>query len=58
MQMCPYCTGQLEEEHGKRYYKECLNCGGTMYQDETWYCTNCGNEITTSEDDNDGIVEY
>ena len=28
---CPYCIGQLEEEHKKRYYKDCPNCGGIMY---------------------------
>lgn len=56
--MCPYCTGQLEEEHKERYYKDCPNCGGIMYWDETWYCTNCGEEIESGEDDNNGIIEY
>ncbi len=55
---CPYCTGQLEEEHGERYYKDCPNCGGIMYWDETWYCTNCGEEIESGEDDNNSIIEY
>lgn len=30
---CPYCSGELEEEHGERYYKICPNCGGSMYWD-------------------------
>lgn len=55
---CPYCSGELEEDHGEKYYKICPNCGGTMYWDDSWECTNCGNEINTSEDDNDGITEY
>ena len=54
---CPYCSGELEE-HGEKYFKRCPNCGGTMYWDGTWECTNCGEEINTDEDDNDGIVEY
>ena len=28
---CPYCSGELEEEHGERYFKKCLDCNGTMY---------------------------
>ena len=36
----------------------CPNCHGTMYWDGTWECTNCGEEVCTGEDDNDGIVEY
>ena len=56
--MCPYCSGEFEEEHGERYYKTCPDCGGVMYYDDCWSCTNCGNEIDSSEDDNDGIMEY
>ena len=55
---CPYCSGELEEEHGERYYKVCPNCDGTMYWDGSWECTNCDEEIFTVEDDNDGIIEY
>lgn len=55
---CPYCSGELEEKHEERYFKRCPNCNGIMYWDITWECTNCGEEITTGEDDNDGIVEY
>lgn len=55
---CPYCSGILEEEHGERYFKICPNCSGTMYWDGFWECTNCGKEIDTNEDDNDGITEY
>ena len=55
---CPYCSGELEEEHGERYYKDCPNCGGIMYWDGYWYCTNCDEEIHTDEYDNDGIIEY
>jgi len=55
---CPYCSGELEEEHGERYYKRCPNCDGTMYWDDYWECTNCGEEVYTSEDDKDGIIEY
>ena len=46
---CPYCSGELEEEHGERYFKICLNCDGTMYWDGTWKCTNCYEEINTSD---------
>ncbi len=54
---CPYCSGELEDENKEEYFKRCPNCNGTMYWNEIWECTNCGNEITTGEDDNDGIVE-
>ena len=56
--ICPYCSGELENESGERYYKNCPNCGGTMYWDGSWECADCGNEINTSVSDNDGIVEY
>ena len=54
---CPYCSGELEEEITERYFKHCPNCGGVMYWDEYWGCTNCGHEIETDEDDNDGTIE-
>lgn len=54
----PYCSGELEEEHGEKYFKRCPNCDGTMYWDGFWECTNCDEEIHTAESDNDGIVEY
>lgn len=38
--------------------QKCPNCGGIMYWDEYWYCTDCDEEINTDEDDNDGIIEY
>ena len=55
---CPYCSGELEEEHGEKDFKSCPNCGGVMYWDDSWICTNCGEEIDTGKDDNDGIMEY
>ena len=54
---CPYCSGELEE-HGERYYKTCPNCGAPMYWDGSWVCSDCYEEINTSEDDNDCIEEY
>ena len=55
---CPYCSGELEEDVGPRPYKDCPECGdGIMYWDDCWQCTNCGHEIYTDEDDNDGIIE-
>lgn len=36
----------------------CPDCDGIMYWDETWCCTNCGEEIESGEDDNNGIIEY
>ena len=33
------------------------NCGGIMYWDGSWECSNCGEEIDSDEDDNDGIIE-
>jgi len=55
---CPYCSGELVEETGERFYKECPNCDGTMYwEDGCWACTNCGEEIYSDEDDYDGIIE-
>lgn len=55
---CPYCSGELELEAGERPFKNCPNCGGIMYwEDSYWCCTNCGEEIDSGEDDNDGIIE-
>ena len=54
---CPYCSGEIEEEHGDRYYKKCPICDGIMYWEDYWLCTNCGKEIKTKEDDYDGIIE-
>ena len=55
--ICPYCSGELEEEKGERYFKTCPCCDGIMYWDEEWQCTNCGEIIESDEDDNDGIIE-
>ena len=54
---CPYCSGELVDDVGERFFKVCPNCGGTMYWEDYLQCTNCGEEITSDEDDNDGIVE-
>lgn len=57
---CPYCSGELVDEPTTRYFKNCPNCAGIMYWDEAygcWECTNCGEEIYSDEDDNDGIIE-
>ena len=54
---CPYCFGELEAEKGEKLFKNCPNCGGIMYWDGLWECTNCGKEIDSDEDDNDGIIE-
>ncbi|MBE5737512.1 MAG: hypothetical protein E7348_03840 [Clostridiales bacterium] len=54
---CPYCSGKLEYATSERFYKHCPNCGGIMYWDSYWLCTNCGKEIDSDEDDNDGIIE-
>lgn len=39
---CPYCSGELKDDMGERYFKNCSNCGET---------------IDSDEDDNDGIIE-
>lgn len=54
---CPYCSGELEDDRGERYFKICPDCDGVMYWDDTWMCSNCGLEIDTDEDDNDGVIE-
>lgn len=55
---CPYCSGELEKEHGEREYKKCPNCDGIMYWYDEWECTDCGYTIDSDEDDSDGIIEY
>lgn len=54
---CPFCTDVLADYKGERYYKKCTICGGIMYWDDYWECSNCNHEIHTGEDDNDGIIE-
>lgn len=54
---CPYCSGELDDSMGERFFKYCPDCGGIMYWDSIWECTNCWNEIDSDEDDNDGIIE-
>lgn len=55
---CPYCSGEIEVEKSEQYYKVCTNCGGGMdWEGDCWKCYNCGEEIYSSEDDYDGIVE-
>jgi len=55
--ICPYCSGELEEDTSERFFKHCPDCGGVMYWDGCWECTNCDYTIDTDEDDNDGIIE-
>ncbi len=55
---CPYCSGELEIEPKEEKFKTCPNCGSPMYWDGYWVCSNCDEEIHTSEDDNDGIIEH
>lgn len=54
---CPYCSGELENKSGESYYKNCPNCGGIMYWDGCWECSNCDCTIDTDEDDYDGILD-
>lgn len=51
------CSGELEDDTSERPYKDCPDCGGIMYWDGYWECTNCDCEIYIGEDDNDGIIE-
>ena len=53
----PYCSGEIVEDTGERPFKDCPECGGIMYWDGCWECTNCLHEIYTDEDDNDGVIE-
>ena len=55
---CPYCSDELEFEPHEEIYKDCPNCGSIMYWDEYWECIDCGKEIYTGEDDNDGVIEH
>lgn len=54
---CPYCSGELDGDESERKFKNCPECGGIMYWDGTWECTNCLCEIDSDEDDCDGILE-
>ncbi|MDD6039574.1 MAG: hypothetical protein PUD63_00065 [Clostridia bacterium] len=54
---CPYCSGEIELEEEVRYFKKCPNCDGVMLWDGVWGCLNCGLEIDSDEDDNDGTIE-
>ncbi len=54
---CPYCSGELEEIKDERYYKKCPNCNGIMYWDNCWLCSNCGEEIYSGIENNDGVIE-
>lgn len=54
---CPYCSGLIKPVYTEKFFKTCPNCGGNMYWDGSWECTNCGEEIDSDEDDNDGIIE-
>lgn len=54
---CPYCSGELSDDEGERKFKNCPECGGIMYWDGIWECTNCLCEIDSDEDDCDGIIE-
>ena len=46
---CPYCSGEIVVERSERFFKDCPNCGGTMYWDDYWQCTNCGEEIESDD---------
>ena len=48
---------EIEDDEGGVYYKDCPECDGIMYWDGCWFCSNCGYEIETDEDDYDGIIE-
>ena len=54
---CPYCSGELKRKKRERYYRTCPNCGGIMYWDDCWECSNCDHTINTDEDDYDSILE-
>ena len=54
---CPYCSGELEEETAEVKVKDCPDCGGIMYWDGCWECSNCDYTINTDEDDYDSIME-
>lgn len=54
---CPYCSGESAVNTSERPFKTCPNCGGVMYWNGCWKCSNCGEEIDSDESDNDGITE-
>lgn len=54
---CPYCSGEIIEDISEIPFKKCPNCGGIMYWDDYWECSNCGHEINTDQGDDDGIIE-
>ena len=54
---CPYCSGELESATGETKIKDCPECGGIMYWDGYWECSNCDCTIDTDEDDYDSILE-
>lgn len=54
---CPYCSGLIEKVKVEKFYKACPNCDGTMlWYDGVWSCDNCGEDIESDIDDNDGTV--
>ncbi|WP_368197751.1 hypothetical protein [Blautia wexlerae] len=42
---------------GETKIKDCPECGGIMYWDDYWECSNCDCTIDTDEDDYDSILE-
>lgn len=54
---CPYCSGELDDSMGETKIKDCPDCGGIMYWDGCWECSNCDCTIDTDEDDYDSILE-
>lgn len=54
---CPYCSGELESDMSGTKIKDCPECGGIMYWDGCWECSNCEYTINTDEADYDGILE-
>lgn len=54
---CPYCSGELEDDVVETKIKHCPDCGGIMYWEDYWECSNCDCTIHTDEDDYDSILE-
>lgn len=54
---CPYCSGELESDTSEIKIKDCPECGGIMYWDGCWECSNCEHTINTDEDNYDSILE-
>lgn len=50
------CDIEALNSMNERYFKNCPNCGGIMYWDGSWECTDCDEEIDSDEGDNDGII--